>query len=109
MQHPDPTNPQSPEDVQPDVRGALLCAASALAEIAEASSVLLRAAESVSDALDHLARLDPAITVCDEETAGEPPLALEIAGLAVSLSPTGEVSIEKSPRRASRLSSVEHE
>tara|TARA_R110000764_G_scaffold233159_2_gene325904 strand:- start:1040 stop:1330 length:291 start_codon:yes stop_codon:yes gene_type:complete len=96
MQHPTP--PQGPEDVQPDVRGALLCAARALAEIAESSAVLLRAAESVSDALNHLAQLDPAMVAEDEQGT-----ALEIAGLAVLVSPAGEVSIDKRTAGAPRL------
>tara|TARA_R110000737_G_scaffold190304_2_gene211975 strand:- start:100 stop:423 length:324 start_codon:yes stop_codon:yes gene_type:complete len=95
MQHPDPV--QSPEDIHPDVLGALLCAGRSLAEIAEASSALLKAARSVSDALDHLARLDTSIEDCGQEEAGEDAYALDIAGLAVSVSASGELSIEKGP------------
>ena len=104
MQHPDPTQPPSPEDIQMDVRGALLCVARSLAEIAEASAVLLRAAESVSAALDHLARLDPALVPCDDEEDDATARVLEIGGLAISLSPSGEVSIERGPRTAAAAS-----
>jgi hypothetical protein len=101
MQHPDHIQSPSPEGVQSDIHGALLYAARSITEIAEATSVLLKAAESVSVALDHLARLDTSIEDYAQEETGEEPreeaYALDIAGLAVSISASGELSIEKGP------------